>query len=87
MTLLECVPDDKAPGPGRGLEDKEWHGSILKALGCLNEREKRVLSLYYERSLTLREISEVLEISESRVWQLHARAITRIRAFVDAELR
>ena len=86
-TLLDCVADADAVGPGQNLEDKELHASILRALQCLDEREKRVLSLYYERSLTLREISQVLEISESRVWQLHARAIIRIRNYIDAETR
>jgi len=83
-TLMDYVADN-APTPVQGLEDQELLGSIRGALGRLDEREKRVLSLYYEHDLTLREIAEVLEISESRVWQLHARAITRIRAYIDGD--
>ena len=82
-TLLDCVADDSAPGPSQELERQELHQGIVAALQRLDDREKKVLALYYEHRLTLREISEVLEISESRVWQLHARAITRIRSYVN----
>lgn len=83
-TLLDCLSDD-APAMSHGIEQYELRQSLVGALRRLDERERHVLSLYYERELTLREISEVLEISESRVWQLHARAITRLRAYIDAD--
>lgn len=81
-TLLDCVADESALEPSQELERQEVHRGVLGALQRLDDREKKVLALYYEHKLTLREISEVLEISESRVWQLHARAITRIRSYV-----
>ena len=84
-TLLDIVPDDATLSPGQHLEENELHRAIVAGLQRLDDREKKVLALYYEHSLTLREISEVLEISESRVWQLHARAIMRIRAYVEAD--
>lgn len=83
-TLIDCISDG-LPGLGHGLEEQELYRSMLCALRRLDERERRVLSLYYERALTLREISEELQISESRVWQLHARALLRIRAYIDAD--
>lgn len=83
-TLEDCVSDD-APAIGHALERRELRGSVVRALRRLDERERRLLSLYYERSLTLREISQVLEVSESRAWQLHARALTRLRAYIDAD--
>lgn len=86
-TLQDLLPDHSSPTPGQSMEHREWLSTVEQALQWLDEREKRVLSLYYERALTLREISEVLEISESRVWQLHARAMTRIRAFIETEAR
>jgi RNA polymerase sigma factor for flagellar operon FliA len=84
-TLMDCLSDDDAPSPSQRLEQREIHHTVLAALSRLDDREKLLLSLYYEQSLTLREISQVMEISESRVWQLHARAIARIRAYVDAD--
>jgi len=83
-TLMDCV-SDYAPSVGHDLERYELRQSLAAALARLDERERRVLSLYYARSLTLREISDVLDISESRVWQLHARAITRLRAYITAD--
>ena len=46
----------------------------------LPEREKLVLSLYYDEDMNLREIGEVLEVSESRVCQIHGQALVRLRA-------
>jgi RNA polymerase sigma factor for flagellar operon FliA len=46
----------------------------------LPERERLVLSLYYDEELNLREIGEVLEVSESRVCQIHGQAVLRVRA-------
>jgi RNA polymerase sigma factor for flagellar operon FliA len=51
----------------------------------LPEREKLMMALYYEQDLNLREIGEVLEVSESRVCQLHSQAIARLRAGVTDE--
>lgn len=82
-TLLDCVADDATLSPGQELERQELHHGIVAALQRLDDREKKVLALYYEHKLTLREISEVLEISESRVWQLHARAIIRVRTYIE----
>ena len=84
MTLMDCLSDDTV-GPSQEAEQRELRQSIADALERLGERERPILSLYYEQSLTLREIGQVLDICESRVWQLHARAITRIRAYIDAK--
>lgn len=81
-TLLDCVTDESA-GPSQEVERRELHHSVIEALRRLDEREQLVLSLYYEQGLTLREIGKVMDICESRVWQLHARAIMRIRAYVE----
>ncbi len=84
-TLMDCVSDD-APAPSHAMEQGELRQSMVTALRRLDERERHVLSLYYERALTLREIAEVLDISESRVWQLHARAIMRLRAYINMDI-
>lgn len=56
--------------------------SLLKALEAMPEREQLLLSLYYEQELNLREIGAVLEVSQSRVCQLHSQAISRLRALL-----
>ncbi|HVA88850.1 MAG TPA: FliA/WhiG family RNA polymerase sigma factor [Chloroflexota bacterium] len=82
--LIDSIADNDL-GPSQEVEQAELHGHVLDALRQLEERERLVLSLYYEQSLTLKEIGQVLEISESRVWQLHARAIMRIRVSIGSE--
>lgn len=63
-----------------GLEREEMIGDLAAAIRELPEREQVILSLYYKDELTMREVSRVLDISESRVCQLHARALSRVRA-------
>jgi RNA polymerase sigma factor for flagellar operon FliA len=53
---------------------------LAGAINVLPEREKLVLSLYYDEDMNLREIGEVLEVSESRVCQIHGQALVRLRA-------
>lgn len=66
------------------LEDDMRH-ALVKGIEGLPEREKLVMSLYYEEELNLREIGEVLGVTESRVCQLHSQAIARLRAQVLGE--
>lgn len=79
MPLMSTIVDEKSPSPEKTLEDKEELEYLAKALGNLNEKDKTVLSLYYYEGLTLKEIGKVLEVSESRVCQLHSRAIIHLR--------
>ena len=67
---------------GLGIERQEAIGELGDAIRELPEREQLILSLYYKDELTMREVSRVLEISESRVCQLHARALTRLRVSI-----
>jgi RNA polymerase sigma factor for flagellar operon FliA len=62
------------------LSDKALRQALVGAIEALPEREKLLMALYYEEELNLREIGEVLEVSESRVCQLHSQAIARLRA-------
>ena len=55
-----------------------------RAMECLSERECRIMSLYYQRELTMKEISQVLNVSESRVCQLHSRALHRLRGHLGS---
>lgn len=66
--------------PARELEDQRFQGALADAIANLPEREKLVLSLYYDEELNLKEIGEVLGVSESRVSQLHSQCAARLRA-------
>ncbi|HCP54492.1 MAG: RNA polymerase sigma factor FliA [Pseudomonadaceae bacterium] len=68
------------PGPSRELEDERFQSALADAIGNLPERERLVLSLYYDEELNLKEIGEVLGVSESRVSQLHSQCAARLRA-------
>lgn len=62
------------------LEDDDFRHALVEVIDQLPEREKLVMSLYYEQDLNLREIGQVLEVSESRVCQIHGQALARIRS-------
>ena len=62
------------------LEDADMRSALVRAIEELPEREKLVMGLYYDEELNLREIGEVLGVSESRVCQLHSQAVARLRA-------
>ena len=82
--LDRYVTDDEA-NPLRLLEDKGLRESLVRAIENLPEREKMVMALYYEQELNLKEIGEVLGVTESRICQLHSQAISRLRAEVVGE--
>lgn len=71
---------DEGPSPLDDLTEDGFRKSLGKAIEGLPEREKLVLSLYYDDEMNLREIGEVLEVSESRVCQIHGQALMRLRA-------
>ncbi|PTD97332.1 RNA polymerase sigma factor FliA [Pseudothauera lacus] len=68
--------------PADLLEDADMRSVLVAAIGDLPEREKLVMALYYDEELNLREIGEVLGVTESRVCQLHSQAVARLRARV-----
>src|SRR3546814_11189083 len=73
------APDDGA-SPLQHLQHGEVQRELAHAISELPERERLVLSMYYERELNLREIGAVLKVSESRVCQIHGQALLRLRA-------
>lgn len=79
MPLIGTIQDENSPSPEKNLEEKEELEYLTRALELLNEKDRVVLSLYYYEGLTLKEIGKVLEVSESRVCQLHSRAIVHLR--------
>ncbi|MGI5837215.1 MAG: FliA/WhiG family RNA polymerase sigma factor [Chloroflexota bacterium] len=79
-TLISTLEDTNSPDPVSITERRSLIDALIEAIEKLSDREKLLLSLYYKEELTMREISEVMGISESRVCQLHTRAILRLRA-------
>jgi RNA polymerase sigma factor for flagellar operon FliA len=77
-------PADKlahdGPGPVECLEEESFRDALAAVIDSLPQREKLVLSLYYDEELNLREIGEVLGVTESRVCQIHTQAVVRVRA-------
>lgn len=68
------------PSPLDGLQRSDFHKALAKGISGLPERERLVLALYYDEELNLREVGEVLGISESRVSQIHSQAMLRLQA-------
>lgn len=79
-SFLERFSVDDRPDPLGALLESSLREELAAAIDDLPEREKRVMGLYYEQDLNLREIGEVLGVSESRVCQLHTQAIARLRS-------
>jgi RNA polymerase sigma factor for flagellar operon FliA len=73
---------DARPDPLQALLDERQRVALVAAIESLPEREKKVMGLYYEQDMNLREIGAILGVSESRVCQLHSQAIARLRSRV-----
>jgi RNA polymerase sigma factor FliA len=86
VSLLDTLPDRGAPDPQLLVDQGELRDRIADAIAALPEREKLVIALYYYENLTLREIGEVLGVTESRVSQLHTKAVLRLRSKLGSEL-
>jgi RNA polymerase sigma factor FliA len=86
VSLLDTLPDRDAPDPEQLVDQSELRNRIADAISALPEREKLVVALYYYENLTLREIGEVLGVTESRVSQLHTKAMLRLRSKLAGEL-
>ncbi|MBS1132522.1 MAG: polymerase, sigma 28 subunit, SigD/FliA/WhiG [Proteobacteria bacterium] len=84
--FLERHFTDNAADPAAILEDKSVKATLITAIGELPEREKMMMALYYEQDLNLREIGEVMGVTESRVCQLHTQAIARLRSQIVGEI-
>ncbi len=79
-SLGELLEDASSPSPSEEVERNEMTEQLASAIKRLPPRERRLLSLYYEDELTMKEISLVMHVSESRVCQLHAQAVLRLRS-------
>lgn len=83
--FLERHFTDDAVNPLNILAEKSLQEALTVAIERLPEREKLMMALYYEQDLNLREIGEVMGVTESRVCQLHSQAVARLRAHILGE--
>ncbi len=83
-SLVSTIPDNTAEDPVALFETEEVRHTLTSAIEHLPERERTVIALYYYEGLTLKEIGQVLGVTESRVSQLHTKAVLRLRARLHA---
>jgi RNA polymerase sigma factor for flagellar operon FliA len=85
-SLLDQITDDDAPLVADQVERQHLYVALVQAIQNLSERDRLVINLYYYEELTLKEISEVLGVSTSRVSQLHAAAVFKLRAALRSNM-
>jgi len=86
-SLMEIIPSPSTDNPMQVIEKEETKKHLKGVIQQLPEREKRVIILYYYEELTLREIGEILGLSESRVSQIHSKAIFHLRAKLKQQIK
>ena len=79
MNVMGTIEDKNSPSPEESFVNIEKVEVLTKAIEALNEKDRTVLNLYYYEGLTLKQIGTVLTVSESRVCQLHSRAIRNLK--------
>ena len=85
VSLLDTIQDATAVDPAQEMHLTDMKDRLADAIARLPEREKLVIALYYYENLTLREIGEVLGVTESRVSQLHTKAVLRLKSRLQAD--
>jgi RNA polymerase sigma factor for flagellar operon FliA len=80
ISIGESIESPSSLNPDVIVEKKEMRRVLAELIGELPDKEKKILVLYYYEDLTLKEIGQVLEVTESRVSQLHSKAILRLRS-------
>lgn len=83
--LVDLLPADD-PSPLDSVTLRERQRALASAVDRLPDRERTVVALYYHEGLTFKEIGGVLTVSESRAYQLHSQAVTRLRSFLQPEV-
>jgi len=80
VSLVDTLEDHRVEDPVRAFESQETKHLLARAINLLPEREKIVVTLYYYEGLTLAEIGQVLGVTESRICQMHTKAVLQLRA-------
>ncbi|MBR2524852.1 FliA/WhiG family RNA polymerase sigma factor [bacterium] len=79
VEIIDTIQDENRMTPAEVMEEKDVKSELENALKRLPERERMIMVLYYHENMTLKEIGETIEVSESRVCQLHAQAIMKLK--------
>ena len=85
MEIIDTIEDTNSVNPLDRLEEKDTKKELQMALKSLPERERMIMVLYYQKNMTLKEIGETIEVSESRVCQLHAQAIMKLKNILSGQ--
>jgi RNA polymerase sigma factor for flagellar operon FliA len=86
LSLVETLEDTRATSPMEAFESEEMKGILTEAINRLPEREKIVVTLYYYEGLTLAQIGQVLGVTESRVCQMHTKAVLALRGKITESI-
>jgi RNA polymerase sigma factor FliA len=84
-SMHEWLMDEQQENPSDVYEEKDMQANLVEAIKVLPERDQMVLSLYYFDELTFKEIGKTLDISESRVCQIHGRAVVSLQSLLNGE--
>jgi len=87
LSLVDTLEDTDSPDPVMTFENEEMRQLLAKSVNILPERERLVITLYYYEGLTLAEIGNVLGVTESRVCQMHTKAVLDLRNKIAALTR
>lgn len=79
---MDVIAATDTVDPENMVELLEMKNNLARAIDKMNEKDKLVLAMYYNEKLTLKEIGQVIGVSESRVSQIHGRAILRLKALM-----
>lgn len=85
-SMYDLLENTQSENPQRSMEKQEMKEILIEAIEELNEQEKIVMALYYYEELTLKEIGQVLNITESRVSQIHSKALDCLKSLLQAEV-
>ena len=85
VEIIDTLEDTKSDNPLEKLAQRDVKNELQNALKQLPERERMVMVLYYHENMTLKEIGESIEVSESRVCQIHAQAIMKLRNILNQQ--
>ena len=83
--IIDTICDENRLNPQEEFTEKETQRELQVALARLPKREREIMILYYHENMTLKDIGEVLKVSESRVCQLHAQAIMKLRTLLSSQ--
>lgn len=85
FSLTDLIKDPKSLDPSESIENDELKKTLINAILSLNEKEKIVITLYYYEELTSKEISNILELSEGRISQIHKKAVLKLKSKLNTK--